>query len=334
MDQTYVKALAALQPFVHLATTTKSPSHRFLADLITRATSAAGTYVFTELLQLEPIQSLRTADVSTEYSAYLTLLEIFSWGTYEEYKSTVPLSNHSKSPRLTKAGTPDLPDLNEAQTLKLRQLSLLSIASPFLPSNTADNALTYPSLMAALGLSDVASLESLITTCIYSNLLTARLSPTSSPPTVHITSVAPLRDLRPQSLPALLQILSTWSSRCDSVVTDLESTIAHIKTNAVTRNTLAQKRQDVIDDAVLNVHSAASNENTDSEKKSKRMTGNPISRLGSKRDLDEEIDGSDEEMDVDEGIGEMGSGFTSNTGLPPGMLGGPSRGTKRNRGRG
>ena len=87
MDQSYVKALAALQPFIHLATTTKSPSHRFLADLITRATSAAGTYIFTELLQLAPIQSLRAADVPQEHSVYLTLLEIFSWGTYEEYKS-------------------------------------------------------------------------------------------------------------------------------------------------------------------------------------------------------------------------------------------------------
>ena len=87
MDQTYVKALAALQPFIHLATTTKAPTHRFLSDLITRATSAAGTYVFTELLQLESIQSLRAGDVPAEYSAYLSLLELFSWGTYEEYKS-------------------------------------------------------------------------------------------------------------------------------------------------------------------------------------------------------------------------------------------------------
>ena len=86
----------------------------------------------------------------------------------------------------------------------------------------------------------------------------------------------------------------------------------------------------------MNVHPANSNENTDNEKKSKRMTGNPISRLGNKRDLDEEIDGSDEEMDVDEGIGEMGSGFSSNNvgSMAGGLFGGPSRGTKRNRGRG
>lgn len=87
MDPIQSKALAALQPFILLATTTKSPSPRFLADLIKRATEASGTYIFTELLQLSPIQSLRESDTPAEFQAYLSLLEIFSWGTYEEYKS-------------------------------------------------------------------------------------------------------------------------------------------------------------------------------------------------------------------------------------------------------
>jgi COP9 signalosome complex subunit 7 len=87
MDPAYVKALAALQPFIHLANTTKNPSHRFIADLVTRATSAPGTYVFTELLQVPAVQSLRAADTAPEYKAYLTVLELFSWGTIDEYKS-------------------------------------------------------------------------------------------------------------------------------------------------------------------------------------------------------------------------------------------------------
>lgn len=85
MDQSQAKALAALQPFVHLATTTKSPSPRFVAELIKSAVSAPGTYIFTELLQTEACQSLR----GTESTTWLTLLEIFSWGTYEEYKGRV-----------------------------------------------------------------------------------------------------------------------------------------------------------------------------------------------------------------------------------------------------
>lgn len=82
MDQT--KALTALQPFVHLAMTTKNPSPRFVADLITRATSSPNTYVFTELLQTPAIQSLRE---STDFQMYFKQLEQFAWGTWADYQS-------------------------------------------------------------------------------------------------------------------------------------------------------------------------------------------------------------------------------------------------------
>ena len=82
MDQSQTKALAVAQPFVYQVTTAKSPSPRFIAELIKNAISAPGTYVFTELLQLPAVQSLR----GTESESWLNLLEIFSWGTYEEYK--------------------------------------------------------------------------------------------------------------------------------------------------------------------------------------------------------------------------------------------------------
>jgi COP9 signalosome complex subunit 7 len=91
MDQSQSKALAAIQPFVYLATTTKSPSPRFVAEQIKGAISAPGTYIFTELLQTPACQSLR----GTDAEAWLTLLEIFSWGTYEEYRGTSMLFSKS-----------------------------------------------------------------------------------------------------------------------------------------------------------------------------------------------------------------------------------------------
>jgi len=81
MDQAQTRALAAIQPFMHLATTQKTPTQRFVCDLINGAISAQGTYLFTELLQTPAIQSLR----GTDSQPWLTLLEIFSWGTFEEY---------------------------------------------------------------------------------------------------------------------------------------------------------------------------------------------------------------------------------------------------------
>jgi hypothetical protein len=91
MDHAQARALSALQPFIHLALTTSSPTPRFLADLITRATSVPGAFIFTELLQTPAIQSLRSADTPPEFQAYLTVLEIFSYGTFDEYKSELPI---------------------------------------------------------------------------------------------------------------------------------------------------------------------------------------------------------------------------------------------------
>lgn len=304
MDQAQSKALAALQPFIIEATSTKSPSPRFLKELIIRATSAQGTYIFTELLQTPAVQTLQTAE--PESRSYLTLLELFSYGTYQEYQST-----------------PNLPTLTDAQTQKLRQLSLLTLASPFLPiQDPKADPLTYPNLVTGLGLAAPHELESLVISATYAGLLTARLSPTSTPPRVHITSVAPLRDLRPQSLPAILQILTTWQGRCTSTITSLETEAANIRSQAARRTELQRKRQDIVDTAVVQ------GENDNSK------TVRPRDRKGNKRDLDERMEGENDEdassddvyMDLDD------SGDFAEKGRAPAPL--LARGAKRNRGRG
>ncbi|OAL38922.1 hypothetical protein AYO20_01673 [Fonsecaea nubica] len=326
MDQSQTKALAAIQPFVHLATTTKNPSPRFIAELIKGAISAPGAYIFTELLQLPVIQSLR----GTQGEPWLKLLEIFSWGTYEEFKAD-----------------PSLPPLDEAQTFKLRQLSLLTLASPFAPTskNTTANALTYPGLLATLLLSTSQELEYLVTQSIYSGLLTARLSPTSSPPTVHIMSVAPLRDLRPHSLPVLWQILQTWESRCTAVVSDLEAQISAIRATAQQRALQERARQNEIDSLVLSTdrqQTSSDNGVTPGNGRAGRSAGFGVGqRPPSKRDLDQQMEGEGDDvdddydeskMDLDEGVSE-GTGIFGGSGSRGGGSGG-SRGAKRNRGRG
>lgn len=84
MDPTQQKALNALEQYVLLSKSATSP--RAAADLVTQATAAPNTYVFAELLQTPNVQALRTA--SSEYAPYLTLLEIFSWGTWSDYTCT------------------------------------------------------------------------------------------------------------------------------------------------------------------------------------------------------------------------------------------------------
>lgn len=74
------RALNALEPYLALSKSATSP--RAAADLITQATSASQTYVFTELLATPNIQALRN---SQEYLPHLHLLEIFAWGTISDY---------------------------------------------------------------------------------------------------------------------------------------------------------------------------------------------------------------------------------------------------------
>ncbi|KAL5042178.1 CSN complex subunit 7 [Aspergillus fruticulosus] len=213
MDQVHHRALDALQSFIALADSNSATSPRYAAKIITNATSSPQTYVFAELLERPAIQALRSPDTPAELQSYLTLLEIFAWGTWQDYQKT-----------------PDLPPLSEEQVRKLRLLTLLSLASTIKP-------LTYQALMTSLSLSAPSELESLVTTAIYSSLITARLSPATNPPTVNVTSVAPLRDVKPTSLPLMISTLAAWESRCGSVISNIEAEIAKIRADS------AQRRQ-------------------------------------------------------------------------------------------
>ncbi|KAK4997646.1 hypothetical protein LTR66_002978 [Elasticomyces elasticus] len=225
MEQT--RALNALAPYLALSKSANSP--RAAVDLIGQATSAPHTYVFAELLQAPTIQALRT---DNQYAGHYRLLEIFAWGTWEEYHMAE-----------------SLPSLSDAQSLKLRLLTLLTVASR--PSHGTNSALSYPSLQSALSLSSPLDLEHVITTAIYNNLITATISPSTQ--TVNITSIAPLRDLAPGSIPSLISTLSAWSGRCDAVLADLEAEIAAVKKHAYER-----KREEKRRDAQIK---AARNEN-------------------------------------------------------------------------
>ncbi|GAP92175.1 putative PCI domain-containing protein [Rosellinia necatrix] len=204
MEQT--KALNALEPYLALTKSAAAP--RAAADLITQATSNPNTYVFAELLQTPQIQALSR---SPDHGSHLKLLEIFSYGTYADYASAA-------------AG---LPTLNDAQTLKLRQLSLLTLAKD--PRN-----LSYAVLQRSLGLPSARAVEDLVISAVYAGLVDAQLDPRNG--AVHISSVSPLRDLAPGSVPAMLASLRLWSKRCASTLADLDAQVADIRAGAAQRH--------------------------------------------------------------------------------------------------
>ena len=183
--------------------------------------------------------------------------------------------------------------------------------------------------MQALSLSTTAELESLVTTAIYANLISARLSPASTPPTINVTSVAPLRDVQPQSLPTMVSVLTEWESRCGEVVSDLEAEIARVTTNAQKRHAKEQAYQEHLEDAVQRRQAEITLEsgNAGNGRAGKSGLGRGLDRMAfgmgrNKREADDfdEDDGfasgdnveSGSRMDIDEGVG-VGRGGSRQT---------------------
>jgi len=208
-----LKAINALEPFLLLSSSATSP--RAATDLITQATSHPNTYVFAELLSTPNIQALAT----TEHAPYLQLLHTFAYGTVHDYLTT-----------------PGLPPLNDAQKQKLMQLSLLSLARQKSP-------LAYNDVMSSLSITDPQHLELLVTSAIGANLLSATLDPHAQ--TVHIHSVAPLRDLPPASLPALAHLFSKWSQACADSLVDMKQHEASIRQSARAEYTANKQAHDL-----------------------------------------------------------------------------------------
>ena len=88
--------------------------------------------------------------------------------------------------------------------------------------------------MKALGLETPRELEDLVIAAIYAGLVNATLDPYHQ--LVAVSSVSPLRDLQPNSIPAMLTTLNEWSTRCVSTLADLEKQIAKIKAEAHKRH--------------------------------------------------------------------------------------------------
>lgn len=212
------------QPFLALSKSATSP--RAAVDLIERATSAPNTFIFTELLSTPQIQALATA--GDAYPHHLTLLQIFSYGTWATYRST-----------------PSLPALNDAQKRKLRQLTLLTLArSAHHSPDPSTPVLSYPSLLSALDLASPQELEELVISAIYAGLLSAKLDPQHA--LVRINHVAPLRDVAPGdgAVSGLLTSLRSWADRCDATLHSLEAQMNSLREAADRRASDAAARED------------------------------------------------------------------------------------------
>uniref|UniRef100_M1CGJ9 COP9 signalosome complex subunit 7 n=1 Tax=Solanum tuberosum TaxID=4113 RepID=M1CGJ9_SOLTU len=136
----------------------------------------------------------------TENSVYLDLLRLFAHGTWSDYKSI--------------AGR--LPQLVSAQALKLKQLTVLTLAD-------TSKVLPYDQLMQELDVTNVRELEDfLINECMYVGIVRGKLDQLKR---CFEVQFAAGRDLRPGQLGNMLQTLTDWLTTSDNLLVSIQEKI-------------------------------------------------------------------------------------------------------------
>lgn len=195
-----------LEQFVLLA---KNARGAAAVELIKQALEAPGVFVFGELLDMPNIQDL----TNTPHSPYLTLLNIFAFGTFKN---------------LSESADP-LPEVTEAMGRKLRLLTVVSLAE-------TSKVLAYSLLMAELGISTVRELEDLVIEGISAGVVQGKLDQKSSHFEVDYVIG---RDIRKTDIGSIVSVLTAWCDNCDNMLRGIEGQVE--KVNGERREHLTHK---------------------------------------------------------------------------------------------
>ncbi|XAR54185.1 hypothetical protein NMG60_11029210 [Bertholletia excelsa] len=182
-----------IEYFVKQASNHKGAS---LANVVVEATSHPSLFAFSEILAVPNVIELQ----GTESAMYLDLLRLFAHGTWSDYKSN--------------AGC--LPQLVPDQILKLKQLSVLTLAE-------SNKVLPYGVLMLELDVSNVRELEDfLINECMYVGIVRGKLDQLRR---CFEVQFAAGRDLRPGQLGSMIQTLTSWLTTSDNLLISIQEKI-------------------------------------------------------------------------------------------------------------
>jgi COP9 signalosome complex subunit 7 len=205
---------AAIEPFVELAKTTSGPLA--LCGVIDRCLRSRDVFVFGELLDLPQVQSLAS---TAAYQAHFSTLNLFAYGTYQDYKSAKAAGTYL--------------DLPEAVIRKLKQLTLLSIAA-------TRKTLTYAELEHELEVPNTKELEDTIISTMYAGLISGKLDQRNQLLEIHTASG---RDVRPdaEAVDSLLQRVSEWRHACVMALASIER---EVDLHATTEEVAKQHKQE------------------------------------------------------------------------------------------
>ncbi|KAK7047216.1 hypothetical protein VNI00_006882 [Paramarasmius palmivorus] len=252
---------AKLEPFLLMGKTMKGAA---AAKLIQDATAAPGVFVFSELLELPSIQELGKSE---EHVKFLSLLQLFAYKTYRDYL------RHQDQ----------LPPLTPAQIVKLKQLSIVTLAAE-------RRILSYKELMNALQTPTIRELEDLIIDAIYLDLLRGKLDQKEEQFEVEYTMG---RDLEPGKLESLLVALKDWASTTSAVLKTLDDKIQAINNEAVAAKVAKEEQEKEVQTVLKEIQEKA--------KDSKQSTGSVMTGTSSRR-TNTGYSEKDMKMDVDEPV--------------------------------
>ncbi|KAL4221022.1 COP9 signalosome complex subunit 7b [Mactra antiquata] len=237
-----------LEQFVLLA---KSAKGAAAVGLVKQVLEAPNVYVFGELLEMANIQELS----SGEHAKYFNLLNLFAYGTYKDYKE-------KKS---------DLPELTPAMLNKLRQLTMVSLA-------TKTKCIPYRILLEELDIPNLRTLEDLIIEVIYADIIRGKLDQKNQQLEV---DYAIGRDIQPTAVPEIISVLQDWCSGCEAVLQGIETQIT--KANQNKENNIRQKQK--MEQEVTNIKKTLKSTHADEESmvtESVSMTSDKPSKKTSK----------------------------------------------------
>jgi hypothetical protein len=198
----------------------KASTEEEIFDVAVRATSSVNFFSgFAELLS-----ALNEKKEFASSSSSRELLELFSYGTFEEY-----LEREAKEKESLR--------LNAKQVEKLKQLSVVTLSSSSLSTTTttatkeSKRVLSYEILLQKLKLNSVRELEDfLIEKVISPGLVKGAMNQRLSVFEVH-SSIGRDPDRRKGRVEEMLKTMREWKQTCDDALRDIENRIVETKTD-------------------------------------------------------------------------------------------------------
>jgi len=199
----------------------KASTEEEIFDVAVRATSSVNFFSgFAELLSaLNEKKAFASSSSSSR-----ELLELFSYGTFEEY-----LEREGKEKESLR--------LNAKQVEKLKQLSVVTLSSSSLSTTTttatkeSKRVLSYEILLQKLKLNSVRELEDfLIEKVISPGLVKGAMNQRLSVFEVH-SSIGRDPDRQKGRVEEMLKTMREWKETCDDALRDIENQIVETKTD-------------------------------------------------------------------------------------------------------